>query len=327
MHSPKNNKPLNNEYNHLIYLTRHPDLKGRIQFDEFEQKIFITDTLPFTDKSRNFTVWTDADDVNLTAFLQMEGWPCNLNRLKACVEAAAREYKYHPVRSYLNGIEWDGESRTTNFLSRYFGCKPTDYVNAIGVRWMVSAVKRIFEPGCQSDYMLVLEGLQGKRKSTALRVLGGEWFTDEIPGNLSSKDAAESLQGVWIVEMSELHTLSKAEAEEAKQFISRRKDRFRGAFKRRTEDFPRQCIFAGTTNQDVYMKDETGARRFWPFKCVDIKLDELIRDRDQIWAECVQLYRAGHSVYLETDVLEDLARSEQSGRLSLTLGTILYTTL
>jgi predicted P-loop ATPase len=196
----------------------------------------------------------------------------------------------------------------------YLGAEVTQFVMTVGAKWMISAVARIYAPGSKADAALILEGPQGTGKSTALNILASEnWFTDQIK-EIGSKDTALSLQGVLIVELGELSALTRAEVEDVKQWISQTFDRFRVPYGHYTHRFERQCVFAGTTNRDDYLRDETGGRRFWPIRTGTIDLDTLRRDRDQLWAEAVHRYRAGETWHLDA-ATEELARDEQEARL------------
>jgi predicted P-loop ATPase len=181
------------------------------------------------------------------------------------------------------------------------------------LRWLVSAVARIFRPGAKADCCLILEGAQGIRKSTALRTLAGEYFTDEL-ADLGSKDAAMQTRGVWIIELSEMDSLSHSEVARIKAFMSRTTDRFRPPYGMRLVESPRQCVFAGTVNHSTYLRDETGGRRFWPVACGRIDVDELAHDRDQIWAEAKARFDAGAVWWLESAELVQMAADQQMDR-------------
>ena len=170
------------------------------------------------------------------------------------------------------------------------------------------------DPGCQVDHVLILEGEQGLGKTSGFASLGGEWFSDSLPGDLHSKDAAMHLRGNWIIEMPELGQLSKSDVESTKSFLSRRHERFRPPYGRTEEHYPRQCVFGGTTNQRVYFKDETGNRRFWPVRVDRVDLASLQADRDQLWAEAVHAYRAKVPWHLTDDAVIATANEEQSLR-------------
>ena len=182
-------------------------------------------------------------------------------------------------------------------MQTYFHVEDSEYVRAIGSRYLISAVARIYEPGCKVDHMLVLEGPQGKQKSEALRTLAinDDWFTDRL-SHLASKDAVLETAGVLLVEIAEMDALTKATSSAIKSFLTRRHDRFRPPYGKHTINLPRQCVFAATINPPVggYLKDPTGARRFWPVACRGmIDRDGLEKVRDQLWAEAVHQFKAG----------------------------------
>jgi hypothetical protein len=178
---------------------------------------------------------------------------------------AAEANPVHPVQDYLSGLVWDGTERLTTWLQDYLGAEETEV--PIGRWWMLSAVARSGKPGCQVDHVLVLQGAQGAGKSTAVRILGGEWYSGNL-GDLRNKDAMLGLRGKWVLEIGEL-------------------DALRGAA------FPRQCVFCGTTNEAEFLQDVSGARRFWPVTVRRVKRQALERDRDQLWAEAVAAYEDG----------------------------------
>lgn len=245
------------------------------------------------------TDWTSDHDVRAAAWFQHAGIGVSPRVAAQAVEVVARGHPYHPVREYLCGCIWDGTPRLDRWASRYLGAEDTLYVRAVTTRWLISAVARILDPGCKADCVLILEGRQGLGKSTALRILGGEWFADEI-AVLGTKDAAMQVAGVWIIELAELDSLTHAAADRVKAFVSRPTDRFRPPYGSRVIEQPRQSVFAGSVNHSAYLRDETGARRFWPLACTAIDLDALGRDRDQIWAETRQRYLSGERWWLDT---------------------------
>jgi predicted P-loop ATPase len=201
----------------------------------------------------------------------------------------------------------------------------TPYTRAVGRRFLISAVARIYDPGCKVDHMLVLEGPQGKAKSEAIRTLAVRdgWFTDRL-SHVSSKDAAIELAGAWLIEIAEMDALTRASSSSAKSYVTRRIDRFRPPYGTHTMPLPRQCVFAGTINPMVggYLKDPTGARRFWPITCHGmIDLVGIERDRDQLWAEAVVAYKAGQKWWMDTPELEALARAEQDARFKVDVWT------
>ena len=245
-----------------------------------------------------------------------------LGDVERALQTVARDNGFHPVREYFEPLRGDGTPRLDTWLIDYFHAADTPYVRAIGPRWLISSVARIYEPGCQADHVLVLEGPQGKQKSTALRTLAvkDEWFTDRL-SNLSSKDAIQEVAGVLIIELAELDILMRTKPAAYKAFLTRRHDRFRPVYGRHMVLWKRQCVFAGTVNPPAngrYLNDPTGARRFWPVTCRGrIDIDALRRDRDQLWAEAVVRYRRGDPWWLETEALERLAEAEQQARIAV----------
>ncbi|NOX73477.1 MAG: P-loop ATPase [Alphaproteobacteria bacterium] len=307
--------PERNEANVIMALNSDPAFAGVIAFDEFAQKVVVLGALPWHDKEVTYPrPWDDSDDIRAAEWLQHREVNVAPLVVGRSVGAVARDIRIHPVRAYLQSLIWDGTPRLESWTSQYLGAAPTDLTHAMGGLWLISAVARIFRPGVKADHMLILEGEQGARKSTALKILAGEeWFTDELP-DLGSKDAAIHMQGVWIVEIAELDAIGRAEVSRIKAFLTRTTDRFRPPYGRHTVEIKRQCVFAGTVNPDTYLRDETGNRRFWPIRCGDIDVDGLARDRDQLWAEAVHQFKAGAIWWLEDKKLLKAARDEQDKR-------------
>lgn len=245
---------------------------------------------------------SDTDFTAAVRWFNRNGYPdATRNTVTDAVYLVAAQTVISPVRHYLESLRWDGTARAAEWLIRYCGAAPSDLTRKVGQAWLVSAVARQFQPGCKADCALVLEGRQGAGKSSVLRVLAGEgWFHDGL-SDLHSKDASAALKGKWIIELPELSAIRRSDTEAVKAFLSRTEERYRPAYGRAEVVEPRRCIFAGTTNRSDYLTDDTGGRRFWPITVGSVQLADLTRDRDQLWAEAVALYRGGAQWWLDRD--------------------------
>jgi putative DNA primase/helicase len=244
------------------------------------------------------------------------------------VQAVAKLNARNPLVEFLTGLKWDGKPRLDRWLLTYCGAgeavTPEDtaadiaakeaYYLAVGRMWLMGAVKRALSPGVKFDYVLILEGLGGLGKSSAISVLGGEWAMD-TPFSLSQKEGWEALRGKWIAEIAELDSFNKVESTTAKTFFSRTSDRYRLPYGKRSQDFARSCAFAGTTNEHEYFRDTTGNRRYWPVHChrAGFDLEGLRRDRDQLLAEAVHRVKAGER-FFPTPEEELLCQAQQERR-------------
>ncbi|ODU62475.1 MAG: P-loop ATPase [Acetobacteraceae bacterium SCN 69-10] len=311
-----NGTPERNEANVITALSFDPAFAGALAFDELAQEIIATRPLPWGGPEISPPrPWGDADDVRCAEWLQRHEINVPPVVVSRSVVAVARNIRIHPVRDYLTGLAWDGTPRLDAWTVTYLGAEDTKLHRAMGAMWMISAVARIMRPGVKADHMLILEGPQGIRKSTALKVLASDaWFTDEL-AELGSKDAAQQMRGVWIIEMAELDAIGRAEVSRIKAFLTRTTDRYRPPYERYLVTVPRQCVFAGSVNPDTYLRDETGNRRFWPVRCGEIDLDSLRRDRDQLWAEAVVRFNAGATWWLEDRDLVGHAAAAQEARV------------
>ena len=217
------------------------------------------------------------------------------------IKAAARRARFHPVRDYLASVSlrWDGVERLNTWLISYGGAKDTEFVRAVGRICLMAAVRRVRQPGCKFDEMVVLESPEGRNKSTAFLVLAGEaWFTDEAPLTEKPREVIEQLRGKWIVECADLDGMRRADVTTLKKFLSRRVDSSTLKYKEETTHFQRQCIFVGSTNEDNYLLSTTGNRRFWPVAIEQFDIVRLTRDRDQLWAEAALCEDADESIRL-----------------------------
>ena len=218
------------------------------------------------------------------------------------------------MRDYLDSLKWDGHKRANVWLTIRLGAELTDYTAAIGRLFLIAMVARIFEPGCKSDHMMVLEGAQGALKSSACAILGGPWFSDALPDVGSGKDVSQHLCGKWLIEIGEMHAMGKTETTLLKSFITRQVEKYRPSYGRFQVQEARQCVFVGTTNREAYLKDESGGRRFWPIKTGTIDVDGLAEDRDQLFAEAVHLYRLGEQWWPDRTFEREYIKREQEAR-------------
>lgn len=261
--------------------------------------------------------WRDADDAQLISYIDTNYGTFSERNYKIAVAKVTDDRSYHPIREFLQALpDWDGVKRAETVLIDYLGADDNKYVRAVTRKSLCAAVKRVLDPGCKFDTMIVLNGPQGIGKSTLISLLGGEWFSDSLSLNdTKDKTAAEKLQGYWILEIGELAGLRKAEVETLRSFISRQNDIYRAAFGKRPTPHPRQCIFIGTTNAESgYLRDTTGNRRFWPVKTPGSgqKHSWELKEQDvkQIWAEALDLVEKGEKLYL-TPEEDSLAKEEQ----------------
>lgn len=299
--------------NVVIILTYDPKLGGCLALNEMEHNIVALSSLPWN-KSKGPRQWTDADDAALRYYLERTYGLTGKDRIFDAVNVVAQDNAFHPVREYLDSCEWDEVPRVETLLVDYLGAEDSSYTRAVTRKALAAAVARIYHPGCKFDYMLTLRGRQGLGKSALIAKLGGPWFSDSFT-TLQGKDAYEQVQGVWLMEVGELAGMRKAEAETIKLYISKQVDRFRPAYGRRLQEFPRQCIFIGTTNESQFLRDATGNRRFWVVDTPNDPTRDLWEDLTPetvrlVWAEAVKIYKAGEKLYLPRE-LEKVAREVQ----------------
>lgn len=302
--------------NVMIALRLAPEWHGVLRLNEFSLDVVASRPFPGRpDVPKAGMMWTDNCDVLLTNWLHHRGIAASIEVVGKAVQAVAEERKFHPVREYLASLTWDGEERIEHWLVDHGGVEDTPYVRAVGSRWLISAVARVMHPGCKADCCLILESAhQGAFKSTAVKVLGDPWTTDDMP-ELGGKDSAIQTTGVWLVELAELDSMRRVEQGRVKAFIGRSTDRYRPPYGKRAMDAPRQCIFAGTVNHSQYLPDETGGRRFWPVKVPsEIDITGLKAAKDQLWAEAYSKYKQGARWWLDDVQLKRAAEVEQRAR-------------
>ena len=298
-----------------------PFLAEAFAFDQMQATVMLKRPLPLkgTDELENDPdlprVVRDTDVSRVQEYLQRRGMPrLSKDTTHQAVDLRAEELAFHPVRDWLSGLIWDGRERLDRWVPTYLGAEATAYACGIGAMFVTAMVARIFKPGCKCDYMPILEGPQGVRKSTACSILGGSWFSDNLPEVTIGKDVSQHLRGKWLIEIAEMSAMSKAEDAALKAFISRPVERYRPSYGRKEVVEPRQCLFVGSTNKSTYLRDETGGRRFWPIKVGLVDTERLATDRDQLFAEAVQRYHAGAMWWPDGAFEAEHIRPEQDAR-------------
>jgi predicted P-loop ATPase len=301
--------------NAVLALRSAPEWHGVLAYNQLKLVIEIATAPPWhTRAAWRRRAWTDNDDVRAAEWLQRAGIEVGHSVANAAVAEAAEHNAYHPVRSYLGGLAWDGIERIRHFATDSLGAEDDPLVQAISAAMLIAAVARAMTPGCKADNIPVLEGPQGKLKSMAIETLfGRDWFSDDL-SDLGTKDSAMQVARAWVVEISELAGMSRTEVERIKAFASRRVDIFRPPYGRALIEQPRQSVLWGTTNQDAYLKDETGGRRFWPVACGTIDVKRLERERDQLWGEAAHAWQQGEPWWLADPGTVQMARKVQESR-------------
>ncbi|NYT59446.1 hypothetical protein H0A65_11000 [Alcaligenaceae bacterium] len=281
--------------NVAMALERHPDLAELIGFNEFSARIEKLRAPPWNSSAGE---WTEEDDLELSMWLgvQAELLFKSTKTIGEGVRLVAHRNKFHPVRDWLETLQWDGQDRLDAWLQDCLGVRDSEYARLVGTLWLRQAVNRILHPGCKGDYVLILEGTQGLMKSSSLRALGGDWFSD-APLDLNSKDAFMAINGTWIYEIAELDAFNRSEATRIKAFLTQAQDRYRPPYGSRMVTQLRQTVFAATTNNFEYHKDPTGNRRFWSVLCTKINIKLIGQIREQLFAQAVHEVKQGEQVY------------------------------
>jgi predicted P-loop ATPase len=313
--------PIHSVENVLVALSHAPELKDVFAYDLMSQYIALRARIP-NETPRRDRRFIDSDVTTVQVWLQREGL---LPRISSdavyhAIRERARQCSFHSVVTWLEALPpWDGHQRAEAWLTEIFHADLTPYVREVSRMFIVAMVARILAPGCKMDYMLILEGIQGVHKSTALELLAGsEYFADDLP-HIGHDDVRLSthLRRKWLIELGELGQLKRAEVEDIKRFITRRVENYIPKYGREEVREPRQCVFVGTTNQETYLKDDTGNRRFWPVRVpdyVDTNIVWLRLNREQLFAEALHRYYAGEQWFPDHDTERRLFVPEQEAR-------------
>jgi predicted P-loop ATPase len=295
-----------------LILRHDPAWTGLLAFDELAQEPVFLGAPPLEHLRAGAVSDNDWDKT----CVEIQGWLQNAYQfappvpaVATAVIAACRDRLINPVADYLGGLEWDGTERIHDWLVRYGGAEDTTINRTFGAKWLISAVARGFEPGCQVDTCLILKGRTGTKKTSLFRILFGQWFAT-LGDDLADKDARQNLRGLWGTELGELDSLRRTTINTAKRYLSENSDYYRASYDRGPKRRPRRNVFCGTTNEDAPLADVTGDRRFWPVDITRVDADAVTHARDQIWAEAVVWYRAGVQWWLDEDE-EKLAEAVQ----------------
>lgn len=304
--------------NLILILENHREWKSVFWLNEFTGDVEVFGGIP-GDNSMSFDAQpyqliSDAAISRTTAWFNRNFFPfANSGIVWEAIKTVAMSQTHDPVKTYLMGLEWDGVGRIDKLWLDYFGAAASPYAKATGAKFLISAVARVFRPGCKVDTMPVLEGKQGSFKSSAIAALfGREYFGDALP-DIKGKDASQYLKGKWVVEKAELEQFRRNEWDTIKAFISRQTEDYRKPYAKTYEREPRRTVFIGSTNGDTYLSDPTGARRIWPVAVGYVDLKAIEKDRDQLLAEAVHRFKAGENWWLDSalEAEADAVRNER----------------
>ncbi|MGG3282754.1 VapE domain-containing protein [Paenibacillus solani] len=313
----KTGEPLPTAGNVELMLSHGP-WKNVLAYDAFGNTEVIRRSLPWRDQERlgrSYEPWLGADDKRLQHwFAKVHGINSAKTIQNAFTEVVHRN-TFHPIKSYVESADWDGQPRAERIFIDYLGASDIHYTRQATRKMLLAAVARLYHPGCKFDQMLVLVGPQGAGKSSLLAKLGREWFSDSLR-TFENKEAGEHLQSGWIFEIGELSAMKKTEVEEVKAFLSKTEDRYRVAYDRQVSEFPRKCVFFGTTNTRDFLRDATGNRRFWPIeifpdRAIKSHWEELTEEEvSQIWAEVLSWFKAGETLELDSEARMEAERQQ-----------------
>ena len=328
------NGPIANVNNAEIMLMTLAGVEDMLGWDVFYDRPILWHPVPVPDaggdafpaKYDEPVPLNDNDLVGIRVYLQQVGQMMYLRGgdSDAAVMRVAKRRPYHPVKTYLESLVWDGVERigggsgeAPSWLKTWVGAENNEYTRVVGRISLVAMIARIYSPGCKYDYVPIFEGGQGAKKSTFLLILTQPWFSDCLPCDIESKDASLHLKGLWGIELGELAQFKRAQMEELKRFVSRQREKYRPPYGRMEVEEPRSCVFFGTTNEETYLSDVTGNRRFFPVKIGIVDEIGLAQIRDQLLAEALAAFRAGEAWWPEGTFEDDQARQEQAQRMDV----------
>lgn len=304
----KEKKPKKLTGNVIAVFEHHQDYKGLYGFNKLTRRVEMTRS----------PAWGTPKGCNETATLarsleRMLGFSPSFTMIEIAINSVANDNPFDPLEAYVQGLAHDGKPRLETWLSDYLGVEGSDYTRAVGRAFLISAIARALQPGCKVDTCLVLEGGQGVGKSTAVSILGGDFYTD-LHFDPRNKDMLQNMVGRWIIELGELDGLNRSSVAETKRFLSVSNDVYRRSYGRDSEEYPRRCVFIGTCNESEYLSDSTGARRFLPVRVGRIDKEALLRDRDQLFAEAKEAFLQGEPWYLKDSKIIEEANEQAKDR-------------
>ena len=317
--NPITGKPDSTYNNVLLMLEGDSVLADRMRYNEFADCPSGLAPLPWSPRTnqKGYFVWTDDDDAGLYLYIERLLGIKSPDTVSTALRLCMRTHAFNPVTEYLDALVWDGAPRLDSYFIDFIGAEDCNFVRTVTRKILVAAVKRAYQPGSKFDEMLVLKGPQGGYKSTAVGYLGGAWYSDSVI-SFEGKDGAELVQGCWIIEVPEMHALRKSDMNVVKSFLSRRDDKYREAYGKRVTPHPRRCVIFGTTNDDEYLHDPTGNRRFWPIVCelnraTKSIVDELDEDYiNQVWAEAAAWYALGEPTFLSKELAQEAEQRREA---------------
>lgn len=297
-------------FTNLVLVLQNDDrFKGRIVYDQFSADVWVIKPLPW-DKQVSFKPrridWDNGDEQHLRMF--MAAWPYEVSVKRGdaieAIEHVAHEREYHAVQQYLESVQWDGVQRIDDFFIRHLGAMDNDYTRTVSRKFFIQAIARAMQPGCEAHGVLVLEGDQRIGKSTILKILGGDWFSDTSI-HIGTRVGYASMAGVWIRELPEFKDVLRVDPAEAKAFFTAAEDKYVPPYGRKPIVVKRSGIFAGTYNPSGagMLTDPTGGGRYWPVYChaVSVDFDAVKGERDQVWAEALTAFRNNEKWWITRD--------------------------
>ena len=311
--------PAKTAKNIMLILENDPRLKGCFQKDVFSRQTYVLRQTPWKQEKSKREL-ADEDLAGLRIFLESEYHITGAYKIQDAFDSFIDQGAIHSVREYIKGLKWDGVKRIDTAFIDFLGADDTPYIRKSARKIFCAGIARIFTPGIKFDYLPALIGAQGIGKSTFIRIMGKDWYSESLKvSDMKDKTAAEKLLGSWVIEISEMDGMNTTKADTLKSFLSAQQDKYRPAYGRETVTNKRQCIIIGTSNEREFLKDDTGNRRFWPIdvgknaptKNVFTELPEVI---DQMWAEAYMLWILGESLYPDAEMAEEAEREQEAHR-------------